>query len=780
MNNVEIRDGALYFHGQKYFLFGGEVQYFRLRDRAYDPEKTWAVWEDTLDRMIRAGMNLVTTYIPWNYHEPERDKFDFSGARDLDKFLGMCASRKMLVQAKPGPYITAEWPYGPRSFGAVPYWFIERHPDSLVLEKNGKPHTHDPLGAKWGRQVTYLHPAFLERVNKWFEAVAPILLKYIHEIPCIFSVQVDNETNFFWADKYLLDHNPIAIGHYRNFLNNRYGEIEKLNEAYGADNSALRRKKKGYRNFDQVEPPKKAPGRLADENAEHIDWFEAGWAYIQAFLIELRKMWESLRIVEPDILFATNDTHSSLPFNWKLQWPRPQHKAVAGIGTLDSYPRNMPLSGALDDIPYMTPFTARLLDVYGDGYPMKKGSWVMGAEMQGGMFRVPVVWPRIKPEATARMVTQAFGHGIKAYATFVIREGFHLDDSIYHYQAPINFMGEKTARFDVLERAAKNVLARIGDRLLDSAPAESEVALIVNPDYQIPLGGVKFSSMNIWHCSYGGVFGWLTRSGYAVDIVDIKRIDDLKKYRAAVYVDPGLIEAADAQKIIDYVESGGALIHFGWPSDSDLRGKSSATHRRWLAPFSQEYFFSVKSKRRAILSGVDNQIAFQVPPPLYQWRVPDGANSFLKANLGGSLGWEKCWGAGRVFQFPFDLGAIFNTGKLYRLKETDLSALKALCRYVMNKCEVKSTVDCDNGKVEAWPRFAPNGDAILFITNDGDAVEAGIRPGPNWKIDPKSKYKIFSAWSDIDFGIVEGRKLIEDGISTSLKKYGVEMIVVSS
>lgn len=48
-------------------------------------------------------------YVPWNYHEPQLDKYDFSGDKDLEYFLQLANDTGLLVILRPGPYICAEW-----------------------------------------------------------------------------------------------------------------------------------------------------------------------------------------------------------------------------------------------------------------------------------------------------------------------------------------------------------------------------------------------------------------------------------------------------------------------------------------------------------------------------------------------------------------------------------------------------------------------------------------------------------------------------------------------
>ncbi|KAI4564661.1 hypothetical protein MJT46_010459 [Ovis ammon polii x Ovis aries] len=62
--------------GREFLILGGSIHYFRV------PR---ASWRDRLLKLRACGFNTVTTYVPWNLHEPERGTFDFSGNLDLDK-----------------------------------------------------------------------------------------------------------------------------------------------------------------------------------------------------------------------------------------------------------------------------------------------------------------------------------------------------------------------------------------------------------------------------------------------------------------------------------------------------------------------------------------------------------------------------------------------------------------------------------------------------------------------------------------------------------------------
>ena len=90
--------------GKPHFLVSGEIHYFRL-----DPK----LWEKHLRLLKQAGANTTSTYIPWDWHEYEDGKFDFTGktnpARNIINYIQLCTKVGLDLIVKPGPYILAEY-----------------------------------------------------------------------------------------------------------------------------------------------------------------------------------------------------------------------------------------------------------------------------------------------------------------------------------------------------------------------------------------------------------------------------------------------------------------------------------------------------------------------------------------------------------------------------------------------------------------------------------------------------------------------------------------------
>ena len=99
MTTFAIQDDFM-LNGQPVKLISGALHYFRIV-----PE----YWQDRLEKLKNMGCNCVETYIPWNYHEPKKGQFDFSGRKDVARFVRLAQDLGLWVILRPTPYICAEW-----------------------------------------------------------------------------------------------------------------------------------------------------------------------------------------------------------------------------------------------------------------------------------------------------------------------------------------------------------------------------------------------------------------------------------------------------------------------------------------------------------------------------------------------------------------------------------------------------------------------------------------------------------------------------------------------
>ncbi|XP_029771513.1 beta-galactosidase-1-like protein 3 [Suricata suricatta] len=133
--------------GHKFLIFGGSIHYFRV-PREY--------WRDRLLKLKACGFNTLTTYVPWNLHEPQRGKFDFSGNLDLDWLL---QDPKMVLRTTYKGFVEAVNNYFDHLISrVVPLQFRKRGPIIAVQVEN-----EYGSFAKDKDYMPYVQKALLER-----------------------------------------------------------------------------------------------------------------------------------------------------------------------------------------------------------------------------------------------------------------------------------------------------------------------------------------------------------------------------------------------------------------------------------------------------------------------------------------------------------------------------------------------------------------------------------------------------------------------------------------
>jgi hypothetical protein len=95
-------------------------------------------------------------------------------------------------------------------------------------------------------------------VKAWYAAAFAVARPHLGG--CIVAVQVDNETNLYWGDRFGgVDYSDTALAFYRDFLQQKYGDIAALNARYQTAHKQLRR----GRGTDQQ--ARRGRGRVAEE-----------------------------------------------------------------------------------------------------------------------------------------------------------------------------------------------------------------------------------------------------------------------------------------------------------------------------------------------------------------------------------------------------------------------------------------------------------------------------------------------------------------------------------
>jgi hypothetical protein len=101
-------------NGKPWLPVMGEFHYSRTPDGEWDAE---------LRKMKAAGIDIVSTYVIWNHHEPQDGQFDWTGKRDLRRFVQLAAKAGLDVVVRVGPWVHAEVRHG-----GIPDWVVDAMP----------------------------------------------------------------------------------------------------------------------------------------------------------------------------------------------------------------------------------------------------------------------------------------------------------------------------------------------------------------------------------------------------------------------------------------------------------------------------------------------------------------------------------------------------------------------------------------------------------------------------------------------------------------------------
>jgi beta-galactosidase len=80
-------------------------------------------WEREILKMKAAGVQIVSTYVIWIHHEQKEGVFDWSGQRDLHRFVALCGKHGMYVYPRIGP-----WAHAETRNGGLPDWVMNKSP----------------------------------------------------------------------------------------------------------------------------------------------------------------------------------------------------------------------------------------------------------------------------------------------------------------------------------------------------------------------------------------------------------------------------------------------------------------------------------------------------------------------------------------------------------------------------------------------------------------------------------------------------------------------------
>ncbi|MCH6469040.1 beta-galactosidase [Sinomonas terrae] len=192
----------------------------------YNPEQ-WPkeVWKHDVELMHEAGVNLVSLGIfSWALLEPEEGRYEFGWLDEVMDLLHANGIAVDLANASASP----------------PPWFTVKYPDSAPVDADGVRQTHGSRQAFAACSPDYRSAA---------AALTTAIAERYSSHPALAMWHIHNE----YGCHNQPDFGPHAERGFRSWLQQRYGNLEALNDAWGTAFWSQR-----YYNWAEIMPPRRS------------------------------------------------------------------------------------------------------------------------------------------------------------------------------------------------------------------------------------------------------------------------------------------------------------------------------------------------------------------------------------------------------------------------------------------------------------------------------------------------------------------------------------------
>ncbi|MEW6196821.1 MAG: beta-galactosidase [Bacteroidota bacterium] len=430
--------GNFFKNGKPHFIISGEIHYFRLA-----PSK----WEKHLRLLKQSGANTTSTYIPWDWHEYEEGKFDFTGvtdpARNLIRYIKLCKKVGLDLIAKPGPYILAEY----ESQG-LPGWLIQKNIKEMhALDENGNIISPDLM--------CYMSDKFLHYSFLWYDKVMPVIAQHQQSNGGpIIMMQVCNEVGVFQWLSGKIDYNDSVIKLYKEFLSDKYSSIEILNKTYGTS----------YFSFEKINAP---VGKI-DNKQDYCAYYDFHLFYRHYFALYLDTLIKKIRSSGIEVQLTHNipgwiyGNAAELPMliSTYEEIMRTRTDIIFG---LDHIPEFVSFRNAHSDLACNKILEA--MQPYGP---------VWAAEFQAGTREHHV---KCDSNDLETFYYASLAHGLKSFNYYMFSQGTNpkgkgFYGKTFYYQTPLSARGESSPLYDTVKKVNKFINKEKDELLLSESNAK--------------------------------------------------------------------------------------------------------------------------------------------------------------------------------------------------------------------------------------------------------------------------------------------------------------------
>ncbi|HUW92057.1 MAG TPA: beta-galactosidase [Bacteroidales bacterium] len=683
-----VKEGSFYLNDKKVFLNSGEIHYFRIKRE---------LWDKHLSAAKEAGLNTVSSYVPWAWHESVESVFDFDGSsspeRDLKGWLQLCQSHGLTCILKPGPFILAET----RGAG-LPEWFLNKYHDEVRM-RNSKGEAVISDG------VSLFNRIYLEKVTLWYDRIMPFISeRQISSGGPVIMMQICNEIGVFTWLAHQGDYGGEVKQRFITWLTRKFSSIAEVNSLWGTN----------YTDFSEVVLP--PDGNLAysskGDRSRDYEWHCFWRTYYGDYLRMLSGMARDRGVNVP--LF-----HNLPGWIYGHGYEFPVNITMYE----DLFGDRSEILFGVDHIPeflsYRNMHDDRIINDI--THAVQGNKPLFAAEFQCGSREYHVV---TNPREMELFYKASIANGLTGWNYYMFSQGRNLrqrghSGKTFYWFSPLTPEGERTGAFPLVKRMSK--IVRTAESLIINAKRRAEVCVLFYPPYyatelERPAGAaceLQFTPSAIRRPAYfDGLLKALQVLNIDYDMVDLSKVsvDNLYRYKQVWACSTDEMNAADQQTIVDYTVKGGNTVIFPYLPDREMSQRPCTVIRDALSvsPSGKEIIDS------PLIDVYDlKDIKCANPQITYSEESLLGAEIIAWTIRGTACGFTKALGRGSVIHLGTWMG--FDTEGQKPAYEAILKKTGAKLRHTTS----------DNDNITVRERFTDSGAAVLFVGNYFNEEQAG-------------------------------------------------------
>ena len=478
------------------------------------------LWKEDLQKIKRLGFNTVRTWVEWNVGEPREGEYHLE---NLDLLLRLAdeAGLKVIVQV----YVDS-----------APEWVGEKYPEGRYAAQDGQ-----PIPSQAAPGFCFDNKNVRKAVLDFFKELA----RHAEKSAAFYGWDLWSEPAALnWARvgykaEPMFCYCPASMERFREWLQKKYGTLEKLNAAWH----------RTFTDWKRVEPPRF--GTILTYT-DFMDW-RVYYGYKLAQDLKMRN--DAVKAIDPGHV-TTSHAPDPSPLARTLADPYDPTDDFLMKDSVDYFGTSFYPKLTAAEFNWKLNRRVLAMDLTA---AMTGGRGFYVGELQSGFG---VHGTTIGSEVTSSdlemwtwgMVARG-ARAINYYAFYPMNAGYESGG-----YGMIQLDGTLTERSKRAGETAKKIAAN-ADLLLQAKPKQAEAAIIFSPLVPLLGGYDEEDTRNAMHKALAGYHRMFFERNLPVEVLSSRELAgrDLRKYKLIVLPYPLMMTNDEAGALKDYVSKGGHL-----------------------------------------------------------------------------------------------------------------------------------------------------------------------------------------------------------------------------